>query len=83
MVAHLQRPRQFHRARRVTDAAKAGVAWCRASGGTSTVAGGRNVNMVTAQRLTDLGRGPTFYDCLVQVEGALTDSAGTRVLAAA
>lgn len=27
-----------------------------------------NVNELTSQRLTDLGRGPTFYDCLVQVE---------------
>jgi hypothetical protein len=23
---------------------------------------------VTHQRLTDIGRAPTFYDCLVQVE---------------
>jgi anaerobic selenocysteine-containing dehydrogenase len=29
---------------------------------------GTNVNQVTSQKLTDLGRGPTFYDCLVQVE---------------
>jgi anaerobic selenocysteine-containing dehydrogenase len=29
---------------------------------------GRNVNALTSQRLTDFGRGPTFYDCLVQVE---------------
>ncbi len=29
---------------------------------------GRNVNQLTSQRLTDMGRGPTFYDCLVQVE---------------
>ncbi len=29
---------------------------------------GCNVNELTSQRLTDLGRGPTFYDCLVQVE---------------
>ncbi|MBW6494069.1 MAG: molybdopterin oxidoreductase family protein [Burkholderiaceae bacterium] len=29
---------------------------------------GRNVNAVTAQALTDLGGGPTFYDCLVEVE---------------
>ena len=26
-----------------------------------------NVNQLTSQNLTDLGRGPTFYDCLVQV----------------
>ncbi len=29
---------------------------------------GTNVNQVTSQNLTDLGGGPTFYDCLVQVE---------------
>ena len=29
---------------------------------------GTNVNELTHQRLTDLGRGPTFYDCAVQVE---------------
>ena len=29
---------------------------------------GKNVNELTSQRLTDLGRSPTFYDCLVQVE---------------
>ncbi|MEO8121899.1 MAG: molybdopterin-dependent oxidoreductase, partial [Rhodoferax sp.] len=29
---------------------------------------GTNVNQLTSQNLTDLGAGPTFYDCLVQVE---------------
>ena len=28
---------------------------------------GTNVNQLTSQRLTDIGRGPTFYDCLVEV----------------
>jgi anaerobic selenocysteine-containing dehydrogenase len=28
---------------------------------------GTNVNQLTHQRLTDLGRAPSFYDCLVQV----------------
>lgn len=28
---------------------------------------GTNVNQLTSQKLTDLGDGPTFYDCLVQV----------------
>ncbi len=28
---------------------------------------GTNVNELTSQRLTDLGRAPTFYDCLVDV----------------
>ena len=31
---------------------------------------GRNANEVTSQRLTDMGRAPTFYDTLVQVEKA-------------
>ena len=31
---------------------------------------GTNVNQLTSQALTDLGRGPTFYDCLVEVEAA-------------
>ncbi len=31
-------------------------------------ADGKNVNELTHQRLTDIGRAPTFYDCLVQVE---------------
>ena len=29
---------------------------------------GTNVNELTSQALTDMGRGPTFYDCLVEVE---------------
>jgi anaerobic selenocysteine-containing dehydrogenase len=28
---------------------------------------GKNVNELTSQNLTDLGRAPTFYDCLVEV----------------
>jgi hypothetical protein len=28
---------------------------------------GTNVNELTHQRLTDIGRGPAFYDCLVEV----------------
>ena len=28
----------------------------------------RNINALTSDRLTDLGGGPTFYSCLVQVE---------------
>jgi anaerobic selenocysteine-containing dehydrogenase len=31
---------------------------------------GTNVNQLTSQKLTDLGRGPVFYDCLVEVEAA-------------
>ena len=32
---------------------------------------GTNVNEVTSQQLTDMGRGPVFYDCLVEVAGVL------------
>ena len=31
---------------------------------------GTNVNELTHQRLTDMGRAPSFYDCLVEVERA-------------
>jgi anaerobic selenocysteine-containing dehydrogenase len=31
---------------------------------------GRNVNELTHQRLTDIGRAPSFYDCLVEVAPA-------------
>lgn len=31
---------------------------------------GTNVNELTSQRLTDLGRAPVFYDCLVEVQPA-------------
>ena len=30
--------------------------------------GGTNVNELTSQHLTDMGRGPVFYDCLVEVQ---------------
>ena len=30
--------------------------------------GGTNVNQLTSQHLTDMGRGPVFYDCLVEVQ---------------
>ena len=30
--------------------------------------GGRGINVLTSDRLTDIGGGPTFYNCLVQVE---------------
>ena len=35
---------------------------------------GTNVNELTHQRLTDIGRAPSFYDCLVEVEPADTAS---------
>jgi anaerobic selenocysteine-containing dehydrogenase len=55
---------------RVSERARPGVVhglgvWCRKYG-----VGGTNVNELTHQRLTDMGRAPSFYDCLVEVERA-------------
>ena len=52
----------------VSDRARPGVVnglgiWWRKLG-----LSGTNVNELTSQHLTDMGRGPVFYDCLVQVE---------------
>jgi anaerobic selenocysteine-containing dehydrogenase len=57
----------YHCRARISDRARAGVVnglgvWWRKLG-----LKGTNVNQLTSQHLTDLGRGPTFYDCLVQV----------------
>jgi anaerobic selenocysteine-containing dehydrogenase len=57
---------------RVTTKARAGLVvglsvwWKKLAGD------GKNANEVTSQRLTDMGRAPTFYDTLVQVEKACT-----------
>jgi anaerobic selenocysteine-containing dehydrogenase len=55
---------------RVSERARPGVVnglgvWWRKLG-----AAGTNVNELTHQRLTDIGRAPSFYDCLVEVEAA-------------
>lgn len=55
---------------RVTDRARRGLVvglsiwWKKLAGD------GKNVNELTSQRLTDMGRAPVFYDCLVEVERA-------------
>jgi anaerobic selenocysteine-containing dehydrogenase len=51
----------------VTDRARTGVAVAWGIWWHKYAQGGRNVNAVTSQALTDLGRGPTFYDCLVEI----------------
>jgi anaerobic selenocysteine-containing dehydrogenase len=38
-------------------------------------ADGKNGNELTHQRLTDIGRAPSFYDCLVEVEAAAAPAA--------
>jgi anaerobic selenocysteine-containing dehydrogenase len=60
----------YHCKARVSDRARPGLVvglgiWWRKMG-----LRGTNVNELTSQRLTDLGRAPTFYDCLVEVEVA-------------
>jgi anaerobic selenocysteine-containing dehydrogenase len=57
----------YHCRARISARARVGVVnglgvWWRKLG-----LNGTNVNQLTSQKLTDLGRGPTFYDCLVQV----------------
>ena len=59
---------QYHCKAEVSSRARPGVVnglgvWWRKLGPRGT-----NVNELSNQRLTDLGRGPTFYDCAVQVE---------------
>ena len=46
---------------------------------------GTNVNELTSQALTDIGRAPTFYDCLVEVSlvGSATDTAAVETFNAA
>jgi anaerobic selenocysteine-containing dehydrogenase len=55
-------------AARVTDRARPGVVVALSIWWKKLARDGRNANELTNQRLTDIGRGPTFYDCLVQVE---------------
>jgi len=59
---------EYHCKVKVSKRARAGVVngmgiWWRKLG-----LAGTNVNQLTSQSLTDLGRAPTFYDCLVEVE---------------
>jgi anaerobic selenocysteine-containing dehydrogenase len=59
----------YHCTARINQRARPGVVnglgvWWRKLGRNGT-----NVNELTHQRLTDLGRAPAFYDCLVEVVG--------------
>ena len=55
---------------RVTDRARPGVVVAPSVWWRKLAPGGENANAVTSQVLTDLGRGATFYDCLVEVRPA-------------
>ncbi len=69
----------FEAKARVTDKARPGLVvglsvwWKKLAGD------GKNANEVTSQQLTDMGRAPTFYDVLVQVEKA---TAGAKAVPA-
>ena len=53
---------------RVTDRARPGVVVALSVWWKKLARDGKNANELTSSALTDMGRGPTFYDCLVQVE---------------
>ena len=53
---------------RVTDKARKGLVVGLSVWWKKLASDGKNANEVTSQRLTDMGRAPTFYDTLVEVE---------------
>jgi len=53
---------------RVTDKARTGLVVGLSVWWKKLAKDGKNANEVTSQQLTDMGRAPTFYDTLVQVE---------------
>ncbi len=55
---------------RVTDRARRGLVVGLSIWWKKLAPDGKNANELTSQRLTDMGRAPVFYDCLVQVEAA-------------
>ncbi|BDD92524.1 molybdopterin containing oxidoreductase [Pandoraea sp. NE5] len=55
---------------RVTEKAREGVVVGLSIWWKKLAPDGKNANEVTSQQLTDLGRAPTFYDCLVEVAPA-------------
>jgi anaerobic selenocysteine-containing dehydrogenase len=52
---------------RVTDRARPGVVVALSIWWKKLARDGKNANELTHQRLTDIGRAPSFYDCLVEV----------------
>ncbi len=58
---------EFELTARVTDRARPGVVVALSIWWKKLARDGRNANEVTSQRLTDIGRAPTFYDCRVEV----------------
>jgi anaerobic selenocysteine-containing dehydrogenase len=55
---------------RVADDVREGVVWAPSIWWAKYAPDMQNANAVTSQHETDLGRGPVFYDCLVEVSAA-------------
>ncbi len=58
----------FNAKARVTDHARIGLVVGLSIWWKKFATDGKNANELTSQRLTDMGRAPTFYDVLIQVE---------------
>ena len=59
---------------RVTDRARQGLVVGLSIWWKKLAPDGKNANELTSQRLTDLGRAPVFYDCLVEVEAVRSET---------
>jgi anaerobic selenocysteine-containing dehydrogenase len=60
----------FSAVARVEESIREGVAWAPSIWWGKYAADGANANHTTSQRETDMGRGPVFYDNLVEVSVA-------------
>jgi anaerobic selenocysteine-containing dehydrogenase len=59
---------------RVDETVAPGVVSVPSSRWPSMASDGRNINILTSERLTDIGNGPVFYSCLIEVEPVVADS---------
>jgi len=59
---------------RVTDRAKQGLVVGLSIWWKKLAPDGKNANELTSQHLTDIGRAPVFYDCLVEVEAVRAEA---------
>jgi anaerobic selenocysteine-containing dehydrogenase len=69
VVVHNERG-HFSARLRVADEVREGVIWAPSIWWAKYAPDLQNANAVTSQYETDLGRGPVFYDCLVEVSAA-------------
>ncbi len=69
VVVHNERG-HFTATLRVSDSVREGVVWAPSIWWAKYASDRQNANAVTSQHETDLGRGPVFYDCLVEVGAA-------------